>query len=80
VPVVHDSMWYPKMDPHLFEEELGSIYRCDVLLAGYEYGHLQKPINYHKYVTIALLGGWKARHVIHRDGFPRLLGSRKRGV
>jgi hypothetical protein len=37
-------------------------------------------INYHKYTIIALLGGWKARHVIHKDGFPRLLESRKRGI
>jgi hypothetical protein len=68
------------MDPHLFEEELGNICRYDALIAGYEDGHLRKPINYHKYIIIALLGGRKARHVIHRDGFPRPLGTKKRGV
>jgi hypothetical protein len=45
------------MDPHSFEEELGSIFHCDSLLAGCEDGHLRKPINYHKYTIIALLGG-----------------------
>jgi hypothetical protein len=68
------------MDPQSFEEDLGSIYHFDILLAGCEDDHLQKPINDHKYTIIALLGGRKARHVIHGDGFPRLLGSRKRGV
>jgi hypothetical protein len=29
-----------------------------------EDGHLQKPINEHKYTIISLLGGQKARHVI----------------
>jgi hypothetical protein len=51
------------VDPHSFEEELGSICRCDILLAGSEDGHLRKPINDHKYAVISLLGGWKARHV-----------------
>ena len=68
------------MDPHSFEEELGSIFRCDVLLASCEDGHLKKPINDHKYTIVALLGGRKAGHVIHRNGLPRLLGGRKRGV
>jgi hypothetical protein len=40
----------------------------------------EKLINHHKYVIIALLGGWKVGHVIHQDGFPRPLGSGKRGV
>jgi hypothetical protein len=53
------------MDPHLFEEELGSIYHCDIILAGYEDGHPQKPINDHKYTVTSLLGGRKAIHVIH---------------
>jgi hypothetical protein len=68
------------MDPHSFEEELHSTFHCDILLAGCEDGHLRKPINDHKYAVISLLGGRKARHVIHLDGFPRLLKSRKRGV
>jgi hypothetical protein len=58
-------MWYPKMDPNPFEEELGNICCCDALLVVYENGHLRKPINDHKYAITSLLGGWKARHVIH---------------
>jgi hypothetical protein len=68
------------MDPHLFEEDLGSIYHYDILLAKCEDGHLQKPIIDGKYTIIAFLVGQKDRNVIHRDGFPRLLGGRKRGV
>jgi hypothetical protein len=68
------------MDPHPFEEELGSICCCDALLAGCDNDHLRKSINHYKYTIIIVLGGWKARHVIHRDGFPRPIGSRKRGV
>jgi hypothetical protein len=68
------------MDPHSFEEELDIICRYDALLAGCENGHFRKPINHHKYTIISFLGGWKARHVIHRDGFPRPLRSRKMGV
>jgi hypothetical protein len=73
-------LWYAKINPHSFKEELGSICPYDVPLANCEDGHIQKPINEHKYTIIAFLGGRKARHVIHRDGFPRLLESRKRGV
>jgi hypothetical protein len=66
------------MDPHSFKEDLGRIFYCDALLVGCENGHLQKLINHHKYTIISLIGGWKARNVIHRYGFPRPLGSRKR--
>jgi hypothetical protein len=65
--VKDDGLWYPKIDPHSFEEELGSICHCDVLLVGCEDGHLRKSINDHKYTIIVVLGGWKDRHVIHRD-------------
>jgi hypothetical protein len=67
------------MNPHSFEEKLGSICHCDAFV-GCEDGHLRKPINYHKYTIISLLGGWKARLVIYRDGLPRPLESRKMGV
>ena len=60
-----DGLWYPKVDPHLFEEYLSSIGHCDILLVGCEDAHPQKPINDHKYIVISLLGGWKDRHVIH---------------
>jgi hypothetical protein len=56
VPVEDDGLWYPKVDPNSFEEELGSICHCDILLAGYEDGHLRKPINDHKYTVISFLG------------------------
>ena len=72
-----DGLWYPKMDPHSFKEDLGNIYHFDSLLAGYDNGHIRKLINHHKYTIIVMLGGWKDIHVIHRDGFPRPLGSRK---
>jgi hypothetical protein len=68
------------MDPHSFKEDIGSIFHCDDLLARCEDGHLRKPMNYHKYTVISLLGGWKTRNVIHQNGFPRPLESRKRGV
>jgi hypothetical protein len=68
------------MDPHSFEKYLGSIFHYDVLLADCEDGDLLKLINDHKYTIIALLSGWKAIHVIHRDGFPRLIMGRKRGM
>ena len=40
VSVEDDGLWYPKMDPHSFEEELGSIFCHDILLAGCEDDHL----------------------------------------
>jgi hypothetical protein len=40
VSVGDDGLWYPKVDPHSFEEELSSISRCDILLTGCEDGHL----------------------------------------
>ena len=40
VSVGDDGMWYPKVDPNSFEEDLGSIFRCDILLIGCEDGHL----------------------------------------
>jgi len=60
-PVGDDGMWYP----NLFEEDLGSIFHCVILLADSEDGHLQKSINDHKHLIIAILGGQKAKHVIH---------------
>jgi hypothetical protein len=35
-----DGLWYPKVDPNSFEEEIGSIFRYEILLTGYEDGHL----------------------------------------
>jgi hypothetical protein len=44
VSVRDDGLWYPKVNPNLFEEELGSVCHCDILLTGCEDGHLRKPI------------------------------------
>jgi hypothetical protein len=68
------------VNPKSFEEELGSVYHCDILLTGCEDGHLQKPINDHKHATISMLGGWKTTHVIHGYGLPCIIDNRKRGV
>jgi hypothetical protein len=40
VLVGDDVLWYPKVDSQSFEEYLGSICCCDILLAGCEDGHL----------------------------------------
>jgi hypothetical protein len=70
VSVGDDGLWYPKVNPNSFEEELGSIYHCDILLTGCEDGHLRKPINDHKHTVISCAWWMKTRHVIHGDGFP----------
>jgi hypothetical protein len=57
VSVGDDVLWYPKVDPKSFEEELGNICHSDILLTDYEDGHLQKLINDCKHTTIAILGG-----------------------
>jgi hypothetical protein len=57
VSIGDDGLWYPKVNPNSFEEELGSIFRCDILLKGCEDGHLRKPINDHKHAAISMLGG-----------------------
>jgi hypothetical protein len=65
VSVIDDGMWYPKMDPHSFKEDLGCICHCDILLTGCDDDHLRQPINDHKHTVISLLGGRQARHLIH---------------
>jgi hypothetical protein len=55
VSVKDDGLWYPKVDPHSFKEELGSICHYDILLTGYEDGHLQKLINDHKHTSFPCL-------------------------
>jgi hypothetical protein len=57
VSVGDDRLWYPKLNPNSFKEELGNIFHCDILLTGCEDGHLQKLINDHKHVVIYVLGG-----------------------
>jgi hypothetical protein len=68
------------MYPDPFKEELDSGFYCDALLASNQNRHLRKAIKNHKNTFISLLGGWEAQHVVHLDGFPRLVRSRKRGV
>jgi hypothetical protein len=65
---------------HSFEEELGSGLCSDHLLACGQNHHFIKMINHHKSTNISPLGCWKAKHVVHRDGFPEPFRSRKRGV
>jgi hypothetical protein len=65
ISIRDDGLWYPKVDPISFEEDLGSLCHCDILLIGCEDGHLRKLINDHKHTVIPLLGGQKTRHVIH---------------
>jgi hypothetical protein len=66
--------------PHSFKEEFSSGFCCDILLASHHNGHLQESIDNHKNTVIAILSRRKARHVIHRDGFPRLTRGRKRSI
>jgi hypothetical protein len=40
VPDKDDGIWYPKVEPHSFEEEIGSIFHCDILPARCENGYL----------------------------------------
>jgi hypothetical protein len=40
VSIGDDGLWYPKVDPNLFKEELGSLCHCDIILTGCEDGHL----------------------------------------
>jgi hypothetical protein len=65
VLVGDDGIWYPKVDPHSFEEDIGGICRYDILLTGCEDVHLRKLINEHKHIVISLLGGRQAIHAIH---------------
>jgi hypothetical protein len=66
--------------PHSFKEEFSSGFCCDILLAGHHNGHLQESVDDHKNIVIAMLSRRKARHVIHRDGFPRSTRGRKRSI
>jgi hypothetical protein len=66
--------------PHSFKEEFSSGFCCDILLASHHNEHLRESVSDHKNTVIAMLSRRKARHVIHRDGFPRLTGGRKRSI
>jgi hypothetical protein len=49
VLVEDDGLWYLKVDPNSFEEELSNLDHCDILLTGCEDGHLRKSINDQKH-------------------------------
>jgi len=66
--------------PYSFKEEFSSGFCCDILLAGHHNGHIRESIDDHKNTVISMLSRRKARHVIHRDGFPRLTGCRKQSI
>jgi hypothetical protein len=40
VSIRDDGLWYPKVNPNSFEEYLGNIFLCDILLIGCEDSHL----------------------------------------
>jgi hypothetical protein len=63
--------------PYSFKEEFINGFCRDILLAGHHNGHLRESVDNHKNKFIAILSRRKARHVIHRYGFPRLTGGRK---
>jgi hypothetical protein len=64
-----DGLWYPKVHPNSFEEDLGSISRYENIDCC-EDGHPRKSINNHKHAVISMLGGQKTKHVIHGYGLP----------
>jgi hypothetical protein len=66
--------------PHSFKEDFSSGFYCDILLAGHHNRHLRESVDDQKNTVISMLSRRKARHVIHRDGFPRSTGSRKRSI
>ena len=72
--------WDTKVYSHSFKEEFSSGFCCDILLAGYHYGHLWESVKYHKHTVVAVLSRKKARHVIHGDGFLRSTRGRKRSI
>jgi hypothetical protein len=80
VPIWDDTLWDPKVYPHSFKEEFSSGFCCDILLASYDNGHLRESVVDHKNKVIFILSKRKARHVIHRDRFPRSTGGRKRSI
>lgn len=49
----------------------------DTLLTGHQYSNLRKFVQNHKYTVITMLGRRDARHIVHGDGFPRLVGNRE---
>jgi hypothetical protein len=63
--VEDDGMWYSKVDPHSFEEDVGILCHCDIILTGCEDGHLQKPIKDQKQTIISFLGVRQDKHVIY---------------
>ena len=68
------------MYPYSFKEEFCSVLCCDALLARRQYIHLRKYVHNHKYTVITMLGIREVRHIDHGDGFPRMVGSRKRSA
>lgn len=68
------------MYPHSFREDFCSVPCCDTLLASRQYNHLRESIHNHKYIVITMLGRREARKIVHGDGLPGLVGSRKRSV
>ena len=68
------------MYPYSFKEEFGSVLCHDAILASRQYSHLKKKIHDQKYTIIPMLGISEARHIMHGDGFPGIVGSSQRSV
>ena len=68
------------MYPHFFKEDFGSVLCYDKLLTGRQYIHIRKSIHNGKYTIITMIGRREVRHIIHGDGFPRLIRGRQRGI
>ena len=47
ISVGNNGHWEAIMFPHMFKEELSSMLYCRSLLAWYEYGHLEKFVDYY---------------------------------
>jgi len=68
------------MYPYSFKEDFGNVIYYDTLLIGHQYSHLRKSVHDHKYIVITMLDRREARHIVHGDGFPLLVGNRQRSV
>jgi hypothetical protein len=54
ISIGDNSLWYPKMNPNMCEEELGGGLDFDALLAGRQNCHLRESINNHEDTIILI--------------------------
>ena len=72
-----DRLWYPKVYPHSFKEEVSNGFSYDIVLAGHHNDHLREFVDDNKNKVVSMLSRRKARHVIHGDGFLRSTKGRQ---